>query len=238
MATKRKRMATRRKSMRFLALGAIAILIMSILPAAIADHENEHEQENHQENQEQEYEDWDLSDDFTTQKTTTQEPVVEQVIVTETIPDPKTEAMLKEVMSENEQLVAQLEAERTRRQTLERRIKDLQTKIDELLTQQDLTPFADDDGDGVMNSQDQYPGEDDRLMNDSDGDGISDAEDLFPGEDDALYADVDNDGVRDAVDSDVTKSTDQDHDGIDDAYDTSDDRPFMVKLLGVIGIKE
>ena len=71
---------------------------------------------------------------------------------------------------------------------------------------------------------------------DSDGDGVPDASDRYMGYDDLLYRDVDGDGVPDALDSDTTRDTDMDKDGIDDAEDPSDDRPWLIKLLGWLGV--
>lgn len=94
---------------------------------------------------------------------------------------------------------------------------------------------GDDDGDGVLNPDDRYPGVNDFMMLDSDSDGVSDFDDLFPGEDDRRYQDVDGDGVRDSEDSNLSFDTDLDDDGVDDAYDDFDDSPFVVKAFRWLG---
>ena len=99
-----------------------------------------------------------------------------------------------------------------------------------------LTLFGDDDGDGVINRDDLYPGENDRMKVDSDGDGVVDFYDRFNGLNDLDFQDKDGDGVRDSQDSDITRDTDLDNDGIDDAYDTRDDRPLVTKLFYMLGL--
>jgi|GEM_PF-4766412 len=94
---------------------------------------------------------------------------------------------------------------------------------------------GDDDGDGVPNGDDLYPGENDGMRVDSDGDGIEDLNDLFPGENDLDYQDIDGDGVRDSGDSDLSKDTDADDDGIDDAYDDVDGRSMLLRSLHWLG---
>ncbi|MDB2434927.1 hypothetical protein N9W66_12400, partial [Luminiphilus sp.] len=101
---------------------------------------------------------------------------------------------------------------------------------------------ADDDGDGVIDSEDAFP-LDARDSVDSDGDGIGDSQD----------ADNDNDGVRDYADAfpfDSTESLDTDGDGVgnnadtdddgDGIADAADDTPLgdvvRVSVLGVDGI--
>ena len=100
----------------------------------------------------------------------------------------------------------------------------------------DVTPFLDDDRDGVANKDDKHPGKDDMALQDSDGDGFDDRTDLFPGKDDREYMDEDRDGVIDSRDSDIGKATDNDHDGIDDKFDDKDDRSALAKILGWLGI--
>jgi len=51
----------------------------------------------------------------------------------------------------------------------------------------DLTLFDDDDGDGVINKDDTYPGQNDALYIDSDGDGIVNFYDQYPGLDDKYF---------------------------------------------------
>lgn len=109
-------------------------------------------------------------------------------------------------------------------------------KSDITIPEVNLSLYGDDDNDGVLNKDDQYPGQNDLQLRDSDGDGVSDYYDEFPGRNDKDYQDVDHDGVIDSQDSDLTKATDKDHDGIDDAYDDHDDRPFGVKVLSWLGI--
>ncbi|PIN80086.1 hypothetical protein COV13_04150 [Candidatus Woesearchaeota archaeon CG10_big_fil_rev_8_21_14_0_10_32_9] len=50
-----------------------------------------------------------------------------------------------------------------------------------------LALFDDDDGDGVINKNDLYPGQNDALYVDSDGDGIVDFYDQYPGLDDKYF---------------------------------------------------
>jgi peptide/nickel transport system substrate-binding protein len=45
----------------------------------------------------------------------------------------------------------------------------------------------DEDGDGVPDSEDQYPGEDDKLYNDDDGDGVINKEDQYPDRNDTMF---------------------------------------------------
>ncbi|MFC6990348.1 hypothetical protein ACFQH3_00200 [Haladaptatus sp. GCM10025707] len=90
------------------------------------------------------------------------------------------------------------------------------------------TPVPDSDGDGVLDTHDDFPNDPTRSK-DSDGDGVADKDDDFP-HDSTRSKDSDGDGVADEDDAfphDSTRSKDFDGDGVadkDDDYPLDDDR--------------
>jgi len=81
---------------------------------------------------------------------------------------------------------------------------------------------SDDDGDGCMNFEDQFPSDSSEHI-DSDGDGVGDNADVFP-EDPNETQDTDGDGYGDESDAfpaQITQWTDYDGDGFGDNYANS-----------------
>ena len=103
----------------------------------------------------------------------------------------------------------------------------------------------DDDGDGVPNGFDSFPG-DPGSSNDNDGDGVPDEEDEFPNDADESTdtdgdgvgdnedTDDDGDGILDSMDSfpyDSGETADHDSDGIGDNQDLDDDNDDIPDTL-------
>ncbi|MDE0954510.1 MAG: hypothetical protein OR994_07515 [Candidatus Poseidoniales archaeon] len=81
---------------------------------------------------------------------------------------------------------------------------------------------SDDDGDGCMNFEDQFPSDSSEHI-DSDGDGVGDNADVFPNDITEIY-DTDGDGVGDELDAfptQITQWADYDGDGFGDNYANS-----------------
>jgi hypothetical protein len=93
-----------------------------------------------------------------------------------------------------------------------------------------IMPMGDDDLDGVINAEDNYPKNPNRASGtDTDSDGVDDEFDKYPNDPSrASDADTDSDGVDDLIDrypNDPNRAsgTDTDGDGIDDEFDTDTD---------------
>jgi len=63
-------------------------------------------------------------------------------------------------------------------------VEELPDNQSVVLPKVNYSKYLDDDHDGVLNKDDKYPGQDDRLIVDSDGDGVVDFYDQYPGQND------------------------------------------------------